>query len=205
MPDSAPDPLPDAASLDGDRSVSLLAANVFALAFVAPVVGLAVWAFQSLWGMDLLGDGLDAWVDRWTALLGALVGGTLVHELLHAITWRAVGRVPAGSVRLGFTWRALTPYAHCAAPMPARAYRIAAAVPGVVLGLVPLVFAVVRGGAMLFWFGLLFTIAAGGDALILWLLRGVPPDALVEDHPSRAGCLVVDRPTPTGTPPTAVA
>jgi hypothetical protein len=39
-------------------------------------------------------------------------------------------------------------------------------------------------------FGLLFTFAAGGDALVLWLLRGVAPHRLVEDHPTRAGCFV---------------
>ena len=196
MSDHAPDSAPAAAPPAGappdadDRSVSMLAANVLALAMVLPVAAAAVWAFAALWGWGALNDGVDAWFDAWTALIGALVGGTLVHEMLHALAWRAMG-VPRGRVRLGFSWRALTPYAHADVPMPARSYRIGAMTPGIAIGLIPLAFALVRGGPMLFWFGLLFTVAAGGDALILWLLRGVPPEAPVQDHPTRAGCLVL--------------
>src|SRR5690606_5892329 len=104
--------------------------------------------------------------------------------------WRLAGRVPAGTVRLGFQWKAFTPYAHCSVPMAAGAYRVGAAVPGVVLGVLPALAGLVTGGGAVFLFGLLFTLAAGGDALILWLLRDVPTDRLVEDHPSRAGCYV---------------
>ncbi len=43
----------------------------------------------------------------------------------------------------------------------------------------------------LFWFGLVFTWVASGDAMILWMIRGVSPDTVVEDHPERAGCWVV--------------
>ena len=180
-------PIPDGAT---DRSVSMLAANVYALAFVAPVAAGAVWAFLTLWSSKILNDGLDAWFGAWVALLGALVSGALVHELLHALAWRATG-VPKENVRLGFSWRALTPFAHADVPMPARDYRIGAVTPGLVLGLAPMLLALTLGWPMLFWFGLLFTVAAGGDVLILWLLRDTPSDALVLDHPTRAGCLVL--------------
>jgi hypothetical protein len=74
--------------------------------------------------------------------------------------------------------------------MAAGAYRFGAAVPGVVLGVLPALAGLATGGGALFLFGLLFTLAAGGDALILWLLRDVPAARLVSDHPTRAGCLV---------------
>jgi hypothetical protein len=45
---------------------------------------------------------------------------------------------------------------------------------------------------------LIFTLAAGGDALILWLLRGVPAGRLVRDHPSKPGCLVLPERTEEG-------
>jgi len=35
--------------------------------------------------------------------------------------------------------------------------------------------------------------AAVGDAMVLWLLRGVPGDTLVEDHPDRVGCLLAGK------------
>lgn len=192
MPDAAPAARPpDPAD---DRSVALLPANLYALAFVVPAAVAAVATWIALWGAEALGDGLDAWFDRPLTLLAAVVLGTLAHELLHAGAWRAAG-APAGTVRLGFSWRALTPFAHCDVPMPARAYRIGAWAPGVVLGAVPLAAALALGAPRLFWFALLFTIAAGGDVLTMWLLRGVGPDRLVADHPSRAGCVVLDRGT----------
>ena len=40
--------------------------------------------------------------------------------------------------------------------------------------------------------------AAGGDWLVLWLLRGVSPGAFVEDHPTRAGCYVLEPEQPPG-------
>ena len=41
------------------------------------------------------------------------------------------------------------------------------------------------------FFGFLMLVAAAGDVLILWVLRGVPPRAWVQDHPRQVGCLVV--------------
>ena len=174
-----------------DRSASLLAANGYALAFAVPLLAVLVVPFGLLWGWTAVGDGAAWWAARPAVALAALAGGTLAHEALHALAWRSAADLPPGSVRLGFNWKALTPYAHCSAPMRARAYRIGAAAPGVVLGLAPAAGALATGNGALLAFALLFTLAAGGDALTLWLLRGVPPGARVVDHPTRAGCLVL--------------
>lgn len=63
--------------------------------------------------------------------------------------------------------------------------------PLLLLGVLPSLLAIVGGQGGMMAFGLFFTFAAGGDMLILWLLRDVPGDALVEDHPVRAGCYVL--------------
>lgn len=180
-----------------DRSVSLASANAVALVGAVPVLAALAVPFGAIWGWTAVADGAVWWSDRPLLLVGALVGGVLVHEALHALAWHASARLPPGSVRLGFNWKALTPYAHCSAPMPARAYRIGAAAPGVALGLLPVLAAWVTGSGAALAFGLLFTLAAGGDALILWLLRGVAPETPVEDHPTRAGCLVGENPAQT--------
>jgi hypothetical protein len=52
------------------------------------------------------------------------------------------------------------------------------------------------GPTWLFFAGLLFSIAAAGDFMILWVLRNVPSHLLVQDHPSRAGCLVYEPMSP---------
>jgi hypothetical protein len=42
-------------------------------------------------------------------------------------------------------------------------------------------------------FGLLYTTAAGGDFLVLWILRNIKPNTLVEDHPTNAGCYIIEQ------------
>ena len=76
--------------------------------------------------------------------------------------------------------------------MRARVYRWAVAMPGLVLGLFPSLVGIATGNGWVLLFGLFFFFAAAGDALILWLLRGVGGNELVEDHPERAVCYVIE-------------
>ncbi len=170
-----------------DRSVSMLAANGYALLLTGPVVAALLAAYVARWGWGRIGAVAEIPA---VAMLAAVVGGTLVHEVLHAVAWKLAAGLPWPAIRLGFQWKTFTPYAHARVPMRARAYRIGAATPGVALGLVPALVALANGSGAWLLFGLLFTLGAGGDALILWLLRGVAPGRLVEDHPTRAGCYV---------------
>jgi hypothetical protein len=94
-------------------------------------------------------------------------------------------------IAFGVNWQVLAPFAHAKVPLALRAYRIGAAMPGIVTGLLPVFVAIALGLPSLFLFGTCFLVLASGDALILWLVRDVPGDALVEDHPSRFGCRIV--------------
>lgn len=171
-----------------DRSVSLLKANFLMVYFAVPSVLLLGGAYVAVWGYHRL-----VWVLMggygWS--LAALLVGIVVHEAIHGLTWKVAARKPASAIRFGFHWKTLTPYAHCSESMPARAYRIGAAMPLLLLGVLPALVAIAWGSGGLMAFGLFFTFAAGGDMLILWLLRDVPCDALVEDHPVQAGCSVL--------------
>lgn len=153
------------------------------------MVTVTLTPFVALHGWGALSGGGRWWMERPLLALAALVSGIVVHEALHALAW-LVGGVDRRHVAFGINWKAGAPYAHCGAAMSARLYRVSAAVPGVVLGLAPVAVSWATGSGALFYFGLLFTLAASGDALILWLLRGVPPDHLVRDHPTQAGCLL---------------
>jgi hypothetical protein len=173
-----------------ERTASVAEANVAAITGVLPALAVLVVAYGLVWGWGALGDGFNELIwPIWRFVL-LFVGGVLAHEGLHAAAWRLAG-AETGSVRLGFQVKTLTPYAHSSAPMTARAYRIGAVTPGLVLGVVPALAGLALGEGAVFWFGLLFTLAAGGDALILWLLRGVPGARLVADHPTKPGCLVL--------------
>ncbi len=172
-----------------DRSVSLLRANFLMVYFALPAVLILGVPYFLLWGFD---DVRAVFVDgELLPLLLAILLGIVVHEAVHGLTWKWSTGKPFGVIRFGFDWKTVTPYAHCTEPMKARPYRIGAIMPLLLLGMLPALYAIAFGSAAWAGFGLFFTFAAGGDMLILWLLRDIAPDAMVEDHPSRAGCYVL--------------
>jgi len=185
-----------------DRSLSLLWANLLSIALIVPVGIVGAAPFYLLWGETAMNAGSDALFGNLWVFMGALVGGIGAHEAIHGLTWQVAAEegspAEAGStaeggspVEYGIKWKTLTPYAHLKRPVTARAYRWGTAMPGLALGAVPLMASYVTGSGGLFWFGLVFTWVASGDAMILWMIRGVSPDTVVEDHPERAGCWVV--------------
>ena len=177
-----------------DRSVSLLRANFLMVYFALPAVLMLGVPYLLLWGFDGV---RSVFVDGALLPLPVAVAlGIVVHEAIHGLTWKWTTGKPFGVIRFGFDWKTVTPYAHCSEPMRARPYRIGAVMPLLLLGLLPSLYAILSGDAATAGFGLFFTFAAGGDMLILWLLRDVPADALIEDHPTRAGCYVL---VPTNT------
>lgn len=138
-----------------------------------------------LWGSPAAGDGPSA-----TLLMTVVFGGIVVHEALHGVgyVWGGAGR---SEVEFGVDWSSLTPYAHCEAPLRCGPYRWAIALPGLALGVVPLLVGLAVGSWPTVLLAALMLGAAGGDAMLLWMLRGVPSDAWVRDHPDKMGSLVL--------------
>ena len=89
-------------------------------------------------------------------------------------------------------WSFLTPYCHCSEPLLMKPYRIGSILPALVLGIIPSFIAMVTGNLALMIFGFFFTFSAGGDFLILWLIRKEPSNALVLDHPDKIGCVIFE-------------
>lgn len=173
-----------------DHSISLARANVYTLAVSVPLVGLMLAAYLGLSptrGLSAAGFSLPGGV----LFLVLMIAGIIVHEGIHALAWSAFGRLPLKRIRFGFQASTLTPYAHALDPMSARAYRLGALMPALVLGVLPYVIGTASGLTSVALYGMIFVFAAGGDLLVVWLIRKVDPRALVLDHPSRAGCIVL--------------
>lgn len=173
------------------RSYSIAEANVIGTIFLvlAVIVGILPHVFiHKIRFFDVLaapfklpGLLLAAW----------FVFGIVAHEALHGVGFYFFGRVPKGEIRFGVHWKLLTPYATTSAAMKARAYRGATALPGLVtIGLLIVFIGLnLPAGTALASF---FLGGAGGDALVLWSLIGVPGDAVVRDSADRVGCEVVE-------------
>lgn len=170
-----------------DLSVSMARANLVVLVIGLPVVILQFILFS------IYHPGVDqslTW--NFAAFLLAIILGVVIHEWIHGGTWMLAGRKPWSSIKFGFQTATLTPYAHLKEPIEVNAYRIGAFMPGLIVGILPFVSSLVTGNTNLFWFSLIHTTAAGGDWLVLWLIRNVESGSLVEDHPSQAGCYVIE-------------
>jgi len=184
----------DTPTADGqDLSVSLTRANVYTLAVSLPLVGLMLLAYLELSPAGFV-PANTLMLTASLLFLVLVVTGILAHEANHGLAWALLGRLPLQRIRFGFQASTLTPYAHALDPLPARAYRLGAILPALLLGGLPFLVGTIVGSPSLALFGMIFVFAAGGDLLVLWLIRGIDARALVQDHLSRAGWLVLPPP-----------
>ena len=171
-----------------DISISMEKANLYGIFFALPAVIIELVCFILIYGLRAFKPNLG--ILTLTALVAI---GIVLHEILHGIFWAVLGKKRLSAIKFGFMWKTISPYAHCKEPLEVQAYRLGTFMPGLLLGLIPFAMALFTGIGDWMWFGLFHTSAACGDWLILWVIRAVKPGALVEDHPTNAGCFVLDQ------------
>lgn len=182
-----------------ELTVSAARANMQALFFIVPILVLYTLAYILAWPEQFSFAGLRELVATHRAwllispavMLGVFVVGAVVHELLHGLTWAFFCKRGLKSIKYGVYWALLTPYCHCEEVLPLRAYILGGMMPGLAMGLLPALAGLVLGNLLVFLFGLFFSIAAGGDLLVLWMLRHQKKEDLVQDHPDKIGCFVM--------------
>jgi hypothetical protein len=167
-------------------------ATAAAVLAAVPPITLLAGIHRALHGPGSILGALDAFLANPWIWAPALVVGVIVHELIHGLTWAWAARRPLGAIRFGVNWKALAPHAQCTVPLPASAYRLGAAAPGLVLGVVPALAGTITGAGAVAAFGWLMVLGAGGDIVVLWLIRNVEPATQLQDHPTRAGCVAHD-------------
>jgi len=173
-----------------EYTVSWGIANFIGAAFLFLAGVLFIIPYILLWGeFSLTGSPIHLLV-----FLVLLLAGFVVHELLHAVGFRVFGRVSWKDIKFGIHWSSMIPYASCKQAMLAFAYRLTILLPGFVLGLLPAVLGILLRQPWLTFYGALLFAGAGGDFLVFWLIRSVPNYALVRDHPTKIGCVVITGP-----------
>jgi hypothetical protein len=175
-----------------DISVSMSEANLYSFLVTLPLIIPIAILFSVFWSFTGILDGFKIIWQQINWFLVTMIAGIVVHEYLHKIGWSVAGKRPLKTIEFGFQWKTLTPYAHCTEPLLANEYRWGTALPGLILGILPCTYAICSGNATVLIWGMIFIFAAGGDFLILWLIRFLPKNTLVEDHPERAGCYVLE-------------
>ena len=180
--------------MEKDLTISPLKANLYVTPLGLALAGVMLLSYALIWGAASAFD--LSWllarsINLLLTLLALVVAG-LLHELLHAIGWTFFGRQPWSAIHFGMFWLALTPYTHLKVPIDVDAYRAGGILPVLVTGVLPYLIGLVSGSSPWLWLGILMSIAACGDLLSLWLLRRLPAGTMVQDHPSRVGCTVVE-------------
>lgn len=172
-------------------TISAGRANIQSLLLVIPIALLGFALYYYWWGGEKIAGDLRLISDNFALALLILILGIGAHELIHGLSWMAAAGLNWNTIEFGFKLSALSPYAHCGEPMKVTAYRFGVIAPGLVLGLLPFLWGLVTGNGNCIWFGLIFTLAAGGDFLMLWIIRKIPASTYVKDHPKRVGCETV--------------
>ena len=99
-----------------------------------------------------------------------LIFGIVLHELIHGITWAKFAKAGFKSIKFGILKEMLTPYCHCKEPLKVKHYIFGAITPAIITGIIPAITAIFTGNLWLLIFGMLFTMAAAGDFMIINLV-----------------------------------
>jgi hypothetical protein len=159
-----------------------------ALKMVAPLLFICAGPFFIIHGWEpiktvsLLGIGLF--------FLITLVA-IIIHELIHALLFGLLSRDGFRSIRFGIDRKTLSPYCHPTGYMKVWDYRIGALAPMAVLGILPTIISFWNGNFAYMVFGFLFTIAAGGDIISVWLTRHLSGGDIIKDHSSKLGFYII--------------
>ena len=171
-----------------DLSISMVKANIVLLPLSIVLLFAMLGISNLVIGLSSKGSFFEI-----ASLVPTLILGVIIHEAIHGFTWMKLGNISFDQIKYGVNWKALMPYAHSKVPMRKDAYVIGAALPGIFLGVLPFIAGLVLGSDWITWFGIIFTVAAAGDMWVIWSVRNVPNDGMIQDHPSRAGCFAFEK------------
>ncbi len=179
-------------------TIDIVWANIFAVLMLIPIVLIYGFPYYLSWGADFSLDSLKYLMpkaisiipDNYLVMFSTLIGGIILHELIHGLAWLGFTKKGLKSIKFGIMWKMLTPYCHCKEPLLIKHYIFGAIMPALILGLIPAIYSIAVGSVGWLLFGMIFTMAAGGDFLVINLLRKESMNSFVQDHPSEAGCYI---------------
>ena len=165
--------------------IQLYGANFFAV--LTMIFG---GLYVAIWGAKAVGNGFSVFLEHQAyALLvpAVFVAGIALHELIHGLAFAVFNKHGHKTIRYGFSATRMIAYAHCTEPLRVRYLYVVLLAPMLVLGLLPVLVAMIIGNGPLLFFGIFFTAASVGDLLYVKRLSLLPLDAWVEDDPNEIG------------------
>lgn len=170
--------------------VSMGKVNGIAFLMLVPILIIFLLPFLLIWDFETLKIGYKIFLK---SILFILVGGIIIHELLHGFTWAIFVKGGFKQLKFGINWRYLAPYAHFKIPLKLKIYLAGALMPLLILGIIPAVFGIIMGNGFYLLFGIFFTWAASGDILAGLRLFRLPMNKMVQDHPDQLGFIIFEK------------
>ena len=167
-------------------------AKPLCLLIMLPFMALAFWIYYKVNGFDL--DCLS-----WgflVVLLMLVLCLSILHELIHGITWSIFAKNHFHSIDFGFIWSSFSPYCTCSEPLKKWQYLLGTAMPTLVLGGGAAVVSVMTNQLLLFILAEYMILSGGGDFLIIlksMLYRTDKQESVYCDHPYECAFVVFEK------------
>lgn len=171
-------------------TINIIKANILVVLMIIPTFLIFGLPYYLIWGYKIIIPSHSQLIGEIIIFFIAMIIGIIIHELIHGLVWAKYAKHGLHSIKFGVIWKLLTPYCHCKEPLSVKHYILGLIMPAIVLGILPSLIAIIIGNIPILLFGMVFTLCAGGDFLVINLLRKEDKNDFAEDHPSEAGCYV---------------
>ena len=175
-----------------DLTISIVAANVFALVLFVPLFigGMALFILKNSVGT------IDMGPSSVFGIIIAMLVLIVVHELIHGLVWSIFAERGFKDIEFGFMVKYLTPYCTCGVPLSKGQYIAGALAPLVLLGIVPMIWGILAGSFPVLLVGIIMADSAAGDIQIVWQIlryKSCSSDVVYIDHPTQGGGVIFER------------
>ena len=175
-----------------DLTISIVAANVFALVLFVPLFigGMALFILKNS------ARAIDMGPSSVFGIMIAMLVLIVVHELIHGLVWSISAERGFKDIEFGFMVKYLTPYCTCGVPLSKGQYIAGALAPLVLLGIVPMIWGILAGSFPVLLVGIIMADSAAGDIQIVWQIlryKSCSSDVVYIDHPTQGGGVIFER------------
>lgn len=167
-------------------------AKPLCLLIMLPFIALAFWIYYHVndFDLDCLSFGFVV------ALIVLILCLTILHELIHGISWGLFAKNHFHSIDFGIIWSSFSPYCTCSEPLKKWQYFLGVAMPTLVLGGSVAIVSVMGNQLLLFFLAEYMILSGGGDFLII--LKGMlyhtdKKESVYCDHPYECGFVVFEK------------
>lgn len=174
-----------------ELTVSIVKANVFAIVLLVPLLVIGMGLFYLKNGTLLSGWGAG----NLALFVIVFILLTVVHELIHGISWSFFTEHGFKDIEFGFMKQYLTPYCTCLMPLNKKQYIFGAIMPFILLGAIPMMAGILTGSSLILFLGILMADAAAGDLMIIWNIMRYKSESdriVYIDHPTQAGGVIFE-------------